>query len=132
MADFDGTDEFFDSREVVERIAELDDLREVMDDAEESPENRQSAAEEYDWDEHAALVELRDEAEGHVPDWEYGEIFYTWDALVEYAEEVVRECYSMGDLPDWVTNHIDWEEVAGEVKVDYTEFEFRGTTYYAR
>lgn len=126
MANFDGTDALFDSREVIERIAELESELEGLD-----------ADNDYDIilelrDELSPLIALQEEAEGYISDWQYGETFYTWDALVEYAEETVNECYTTGNLPYWVTNHIDWEAVAEEIKVDYTEFEFHGTTYYAR
>lgn len=119
MANFDGTDDYFDSREVIERIAELEEIAA----AEMTVDER---------DEYNALITLQEDAEGYISDWQYGETFYTWEGLVEYAEETVNECYTTGDLPSWVTNHIDWEAVAEEIKVDYTEFEFRGTTYYAR
>ena len=129
MADFDGTDAFFDSRDVIERIAELEAYYLGDSDAEFSADliNDVSEREEF-----VALVALQEEAEGHISDWQYGETFYAWDALVEYTEETVNECYTTGGLPSWVTNHIDWKKVTEEVKVDYTEFEFRGTTYYAR
>lgn len=132
MADFDGTDDYFDSRDVIERIAELELLAETMNDDEETDDARAEAYDEYDAEEYNALIALQEEADGTISDWQYGEMFYTWDALVEYTEELVNECYTTGELPSWVTNHIDWEEVTEEVKVDYTEFEFRGTTYYAR
>lgn len=136
MANFDGTDEYFDSREVIERIAEL--TAEFIDATDSDPADYMS---EDDWAyglgedgaaEIHALLTLQEEAEGYIPDWQYGETFYTWEGLIQYAEETVNECYTSGDLPSWVTNHIDWEGVAEEIKVDYTEFEFRGTTYYAR
>lgn len=136
MANFDGTDAYFDSREVIERIAELE--AEFVDATDSDPADIMS---QDDWAfglgedgalEMVSLLELQEEAEGYISDWQYGEMFYTWDALVEYTEELVNECYTTGELPSWVTNHIDWEEVTKEVKVDYTGFEFRGTTYYAR
>lgn len=137
MASFDGTDDYFDSREVIERIAELEAEYADVHNRDFDPKSftisdlifamGDAGAEEFQ-----ALLALREEAEGYISDWQYGETFYTWGALVEYAEETVRECYTPGGLPSWVTNHIDWEAVAEEIKVDYTEFEFRGTTYYAR
>lgn len=144
MASFDGTDAFFDSREVIERIAALTaEWEEGANYGETEPTQVASdyALSEDDWAaylgedgaaEIVALLALQEEAEGYISDWQYGETFYTWDALVEYTEELVNECYTTGELPSWVTNHIDWEAVTEEVKVDYTEFEFRGTTYYAR
>lgn len=136
MANFDGTDAFFDSRDVIERIAEL--TAEFVDATDSDPADIMS---QDDWAfglgedgalEMVSLLELQEEAEGYISDWQYGGTFCTWDALVEYTEELVNECYTTGELPSWVTSHIDWEKVTEEVKVDYTEFEFRGTTYYAR
>jgi len=60
MANFDGTDDYFDSREVIERIAELE-ATEVID------------REPEDQDELDALYALQEEAEGYISDWEYGE-----------------------------------------------------------
>lgn len=137
MANFDGTDAFFDSREVIERIAELE--AEFVDATDSDPADSMMSQDDWAFGlgedgalEMVSLLELQEEAEGYISDWHYGETFYTWDALVGYTEELVNECYTTGELPSWVTNHIDWEAVTEEIKVDYTEFEFRGTTYYAR
>lgn len=137
MANFDGTDAYFDSREVIERIAELE--AEFVDATDSDPADIMS---QDDWAfglggdgalEMVSLLELQEEAEGYISDWQYGEMFYTWDALVNYTEELVSECgYLSPETPSWITNNIDWEAVTKEVKVDFTEFEFRGTTYYAR
>lgn len=137
MANFDGTDAFFDSRDVIERIEEL--TTEFLDATGGDPADDMSAD---DWAfglgeegglEITALIALRDEAECAIPDFEYGETFHTWDSLVEYAKEIVMETgYLPAETPSWITDNIDWEGVADDIKVDYTEFEFRGTTYYAR
>lgn len=91
MANFDGTDEFFDSREVIERIAELELLAETMSDDEETEEARAEAYEEYDADEYAALIALQDEAKGYISDWEYGETFISDDYFETYAEELAYD-----------------------------------------
>lgn len=136
MANFDGTDSYFDSRDVIERIEEL--TTEFVDATDSDPADIMS---QDDWAfglgedgalEMVSLLELREEAEGYVADWQYGETFHTHDSLAEYTKEIVNESYTNNDLPSWVTDHIDWEAVTEEIKVDYTEFEFRGTTYYAR
>lgn len=137
MANFDGTDAFFDSRDVIERIAELtaeweETTGDNFEDYTLSEEDLQAGLSDYDAHELAALLILQDEAVGQIEDWQYGETFHTHDSLVEYTQEIVNESYTNNDLPSWVTDHIDWEAVTDEVKADYTEFEFRGTTYYAR
>lgn len=131
MANFDGTDAFFDSREVIERIAELEEIG-----TEENSEGIEFDAdrlcdefrEEYD-----SLIALQDEVEGYISDWQYGAMFISEDYFTDYAEELVKDVgYIPADLPEWIKDNINWDGVADALKVDYTEFEFRGTTYYAR
>lgn len=118
MATFDGTDDVFDSREVIERIAELEAI-EIID---REPENR---------DELDALYELAEEAEGYIPDFQYGETFIHADYFTEYAMEMISDIgYLPADLPWWII--IDKQATADNMKEDYTEFTFRGSTYYAR
>lgn len=136
MPNFDGTDDIIDSREVIERIAEL--TAEFIDATDTDPADIMSAD---DWAfglgedgaaEMVALIAFRDEAD-HLPDWEYGETFISDDYFTDYAEETVEECgYIPADLPVWLANAIDWEQVADALKEDYTEFEFQGVTYWAR
>lgn len=133
MANFDGTDDYFDSREVIERIAELELLAETMNDEEETEDARAEAYDEYDAEEYNALIVLQEEVESYISDWQHGESFISEDYFTDYVKELVRDIgYIPQDLPSWISDHIDWDEVADELKVDYTEFEFRGTTYYAR
>lgn len=126
---FDGTDDLFDSREVMERIAELEEVgTETNSEGTEFDADRlcDEFREEYD-----ALIELRDDAEGNIADWEYGETFISENAFTDYMMELLSDIgYLPADLPGWIV--INEEETASNMKVDYTEFEFRGTTYYAR
>ena len=126
---FDGTDNFFDSREVMERIAELEEVgTDTNSEGTEFDADRlcDEFREEYD-----ALIELRDDAEGNIADWEYGETFISENAFTDYMMELLSDIgYLPADLPGWIV--IDEEETASNMKDDYTEFEFRGTTYYAR
>ena len=126
---FDGTDNFFDSREVMERIAELEEVgTDTNSEGTEFDADRlcDEFREEYD-----ALIELRDDAEGNIADWEYGETFISENAFTDYMMELLSDIgYLPADLPGWIV--IDEEETASNMKEDYTEFEFRGTTYYAR
>lgn len=138
MPNFDGTDAHFDSREVIERIAEL--TAEFIDATDTDPDDY-AALSEDDWAfglgedgaaERVALIAFRDEAD-HLPDWEYGVTFIREDHFTDYVQELVEDSgYISADLPVWLANAIDWERVADDFKMDYTEFEFRGETYWAR
>ena len=123
---FDMNQDFFDSRDVIERLEELEALKDLISEGEASPED--IAEWEESEEEYNTLREFADEA-SHVPDWEYGETFIREDRFVDYVEELVKDCYDL-NIPDWVA--IDWETTADSVKIDYSEFELDGVTYYAR
>jgi hypothetical protein len=137
MANFDGTDDYFDSREVIERIAELE--AEFVDATDTDPADLMS---EDDWAfglgedgaaELVALIALRDEAgDGTIPDFEYGETFISDDHFQDYAEELAYDIGAIDRNATWPLNRIDWAAAADDLKSDYTSFEFRGTTYWAR
>lgn len=128
MAFFNGDDDYFSSLDVIERIAELeaeytDESDGMLDLGEADPEE----AEEY-W----ALIELQEEARGYIADWEYGETFISDDYFKDYAQELASDIGAIGDQLEWPCNCIDWDAAAEELQQDYTSFEFRGTTYWAR
>lgn len=127
MANFDGTDAFFDSREVIERIADLEALATNGD-------GKIDAAllDDEDAEEYAALDELRNDADGVIADFEYGETFISEAHFADYAEELAYDIGAIDREASWPLNRINWDAAADDLKTDYTEFEFRGTTYYAR
>lgn len=126
MAQLDGTDDVFDSREVIERIAELESELEDLD-----------ADDDYDEiielrDELTALIEFRDEYDGLFGDsFKDGITFihedYFTDAMKELCEDIG---YLPEGTPEWLV--IDWDETADNLRADYSEAEFRGSTYWAR
>lgn len=145
MANFDGTDEYFDSRDAIERIAELTaEWEEGANYGESEPTITASdySLSENDWEaylgpdgaaELVALLALQEEADGVIADWKHGETFYTWEAFVDHCRGLAVDCgYLPSEVPGWIENNIDWDGVAEDLSDDYTEFEFRGTTYYAR
>lgn len=120
MANLDGTDDVFDSRDVVERIAEIEaeeaDL-DIDNDYDEILELR---------DELSALTALRDEFNG--TEFEDGITLISDDYKAAYFEEYVEELgYS---IPSFVT--VDWDETADTLLQDYTPVEFHGVTYWGR
>lgn len=109
----------FDSREVIERIEELEALR---DDNELTEE---------DAAELEMLTAFADEGSLELEDWEYGVTFINENYFVAYTEEMLKDTgYITRDLPWWVV--INWDATADYVKGDYLEFTLDGDTYYAR
>ena len=54
-------------------------------------------------------------------------------ALAEYAEELAEECGYLDRIPDFLRNHIDWEDVWNcELRFDYSEWQFQENTYLFR
>lgn len=129
---FEMNQDVFDSRDLIERLEELEALEECAND----PEATQEDLDEWTRDLADELTTLRAfaaEAEDYCEDWPYGETFIHEDYFTEYTKELVLDCgYIPASLPDWIENNIDWDGVADELKVDYTEFELDGNTYYAR
>lgn len=129
MNAFTGTEDTFDSREAIERIAELEEVgTDTNSEGTEFDADRlcDEFREEYD-----ALIELRDDAEGNIADWEYGETFISENAFTDYMMELLSDFgYLPANLPGWIV--INEEETADNMKEDYTAFEFMGSTYYAR
>ncbi len=121
MAELDGTDDYFDSRDVISRIDELaDNMAEGVDFGQE------------EHDELVALTALRDEAEPYIADWNHGETFVSDDYFEDYARELAQGLGYVSEAASWPNDHIDWEAAAEALLRDYTSFEFRGTTYWAR
>ena len=143
----DNTEDVIDSRDVIARIDELqavvDDLREEFD------ANPANAGVDFDnWvrnqvgcsteeaDELAALKALAAQCEGY-GDWGHGEALIREDHFVKYIEELIDDCYTLPKeltSGQWPYRHItiDYEAAAEEAKVDYTEVDFDGQTYFLR
>lgn len=108
----------FDSREVIERIEELESV----------PFNQLDEGEKQE------LVDLQDFArEGEsVADWQYGEMFVADDYFEDYARELAKDVGAISGEEAWPLSHIDWEAAADALKQDYTGFELAGETFWAR
>lgn len=89
-----------------------------------------------DWDadyadELGPLKAFAAEFEDYCPDWNHGVTLIRESYFTEYAEELVKD---IGDLPKDIPGYlvIDWDATAENLKVDYTEGDFGGVTYFAR
>ena len=138
-------DNIIDSRDIIERIAELEnELFSAYED-----ENTQLDFDDYIEmvldDElhqlHIVAVELKeycrlqDDCE-HVPDWDYGEALIKEDHFVNYITELINDCYELPNiaLNEWPYRHIklNYEAAAQEARSDYSEVELFGQTYLIR
>ena len=118
---FDGTDQILDSRDVIERIAEL---RAEIGDA--APDDYVSEREDL------AILEEFAKAASEVSDWEYNETFISDAYFERYAEELARDIGAISDTDQWPVYFIDWEKAADALKNDYSEYTLNGFTYWAR
>jgi hypothetical protein len=136
MPNLDGTDEYFDSRDVIARIDELIALWEeatgdTFADYVLSTDDYRVGLSEDEAVELAALLDFLDYAESS-PDWEYGLTFIADFYFEDYAQELAEDIGAIDRTSEWPANHIDWEAAADALKPDYAEFVFRGETYWAR
>jgi hypothetical protein len=114
-----GSEQFIDTRNIIERIAELEAI-EVID------------REPDEQDELDALSEFEEEYGPQIADYQHGETLIEDSYFEEYAEEMAYDIGAISREAGWPANHIDWEAAAEELKQDYTEVELFGNTYWAR
>jgi hypothetical protein len=127
----DNTQDVIDSREIIERIEELESSKA---DHQEDPEGGHWSDEEEA--ELKALKAIADEVD-HVSDWTHGETLIREDHFTQYIEDLIDDCYEMPkemNSGKWPYRHMtmDYEAAAEEAKVDYEEVDFDGVTYYIR
>jgi antirestriction protein len=120
MGEISKYDDLIDSRDVIERIAEL---QAVLDAGESLGDDR---------DEYMALTTLAEEASGYIPDWEYGETLIRDSYFKEYAQELAEDIGAITGDETWPASCIDWDQAARELQMDYTAVEFDGVTYWTR
>jgi hypothetical protein len=111
---------FIGSRDVIERIEELEEL---------------DARTEDEIKELASLLQLREECEQHAPDWHHGSTLIQYSAFVDHITEIIQDAYaptSDFDFSIWPWRHLNYDAAAEEAKGDYTEVDFDGVGYLIR
>lgn len=58
-----------------------------------------------------------------------GLYFIDEDYFVEYAKELAYDVGAIDNDAAWPCTHIDWDAAADELRMDYTEVEYEGSTY---
>ena len=138
--------DIIDSRDVIERIEELEAER-AEHEAATGPfrptdlgDGTTAAERAADFDawkteegvELDTLRALAAEAGGYAADWRYGEVLIRDSYFQEYAQELAEDCFAIDFNEHWPMQCIDWDQAARELKMDYTSVEFGGVTYWIR
>ena len=116
--------DIIDSRDVIARIEELEDEKEMFD--------GDNWEETEEGEELAALLSLQEEAEGYSDDWKYGSTLIRESYFTEYAQELAEDIGAVDRNASWPNNCIDWEYAAKELQQDYTMVSFDGVDYWVR
>lgn len=134
MAIIDKYQDVMDSRDIIERIEELESLREEAIEAGENLDDMGRAWGVFSTGEQEELVTLKalaEEASGS-PDWQYGETLIRDSYFEEYAQELAEECGMIPDGLSWPMTYIDWKQAARELQYHYISVDFDGVTYWIR
>ena len=75
---------------------------------------------------------LEDHLDFHGDIYGFSDVAIHEDYFAEYIKEFVQDTWDAVDMPDFIFNNIDWDAVADDLRVDYTELSFMGETYYIR
>lgn len=149
MSTFSNTDDVIDSRDIIERIEELQSdrlaLKQALEEAEaalleDDTEENQLAVDEarddltawdnsHDAEELKTLEKLAEDVQEFNTDWEYCVTLIHESYFTEYTKETVTDSgYISKDFPDWIA--VDWDKTAENVKRYYAEIDFDGETYF--
>jgi len=88
-----------------------------------------------DWETELEEIEEIDRVEDEVcnGEFDFGTTLIKEYDFEEYCEEFVRDCgYLSRDTPALIENNIDWSGIADDMRIDYSEVEYQGTTYLFR
>lgn len=121
-----------DSREIIERIEELEstqaDLVERLSNGEIS-ESDMKAFDDEEGKELDMLREFAEECEQYSADWEYGETLIREDYFEQYMDEMIEDCYELPkNLPYWMTITYDYDAL----QQDYAEVKLDDEKYFIR
>ena len=149
------TDSIIDSRDILNKIEELEDELSDLNDnlVELEAEQADMSGDDYNTiaeynTEYARLQAEAEQVKADIDDLEeklkpfkdiadecshYGETLIHEDYFAQYAQEIASDLHGRAvDNAEWPFNCIDWDEAADALKQDYTEVDFDGETYFIR
>jgi hypothetical protein len=149
MKTINNMEDIIDSRDIIERIDELEDL---LNDDFECPDCEQSEP-IPDWgekevcphcgegqsidvynerEELKTLTQLASDCKDYSEDWEYGAILIRDTYFQEYAQDLAEDIGAIDSNASWPNTCIDWEQATRELQMDYTSASFDGIDYWVR
>ena len=108
-----------------ERKAELES---ALTDAESEVES----AKVYFGDEEIEELEELETLENEISEFRHGETMVPESDFEDYARQLAEDIGAISDDARWPCTCIDWERAADELRMDYSEVEYQGTTYLVR
>ena len=115
-----------DSRDLQERIAELETELEALTEETAIEEWKDDNQEELD-----ALTALKNYCDGY--GWSLGLAFIPEEDFEEYAQDRASDLYGEEIRnSSWPFDCIDWEKAAASLWMDYSSIDYQGTTYLFR
>jgi len=124
---------FEEERENNEDLEEASDIDEVLNSKNDDSYSKFFTEYELEIQEYLEVKDFFDELEQYSSDWKYGSTIIHEDYFTEYSEDLCKEIGDIPkDLPWYIANHIDWDAVADELKVDYSSVTYENSSYYIR
>ncbi len=126
MVDFDEYSDIIDSRDIIERIEELEEGIEFID---------LFPMDNDEIEELAVLKKLVEDINGSSYDDASDGVTLIRDSYFEdYAREFASDKGVINDDKEsrWPLYHIDWEAAAADLQQDYTEVVYNGVIYWLR
>ena len=119
----DSFNEYFDTE-----IGDFDELIKHIDNSDNKDVEEWRDDKVYDFEHIDEINELEDE----ISEFSFGEILILEDDFIEYCEDMVADCYYLTNVPSFIKNNINWEGVASDLSVDYTNVTYQGVSYLVR
>jgi len=124
--EIENTEDVIDVREVIARVEFLEGGEEVDQDADSEDQRELSA-----------LVGLLGDLKGKGGDAEWRGAWYPLTLIrdsyfEENAKEWAKETGAINMDAWWPNNHIDWKAAVEELRMDHTQVDFGGVTYWYR
>lgn len=116
--------DIFDSRDVIDLIAELEAETEGLE--------KNEAPMSYAYLQF--LTELNEAGQDSTVDWQYGAAVIRDSYFTEYAQVLAEDIglIDVSNAAGWPLTCIDWERAARELQMDYTPIEWVGLTFWVR